>query len=252
VIAFLRILKTASVWLLCVFVVSCTNKSNENETPPSINLEAEHNPKPLVKTPRLPIVELNITETLNQNYTLEATLPNGHKIENIRFYKREASWVLNVDTKWASRMPVLNASSERDYYHLSEQEFLELLDQLFIFAAAHNLAPVDKIVMELRLINPVWIDTVSAIREVATTKSGRVKIKELEMVQPVQQVISTSPSIVQFCKLSSKYGYTCKVPPTYVSMVFQHEYRGTKWSVIANLDDVGLNRHSIFSIRLQE
>ncbi|WP_444901923.1 hypothetical protein ACJJIG_01425 [Microbulbifer sp. SSSA007] len=191
---------------------------------------------------------VQVKESGDYYFTLNVQLENGTSINNVIF-KRE-----KVNNRWLLQVRSDYQLSIEGRKSLRMTEYEELLRLLFEFIETQSLGnSVDRIQLDLGLVEDTQAQLGDSLRSLVTTKKGVVTHKDKEVFKVVLNNLVGSEQVSNTCKLVTNYKMRCdeSVVIGMNPIAFKSEYIGKPWSVLGSQEGLGLSDGLWFAIRLK-
>ncbi|TMP29518.1 hypothetical protein CWB99_07865 [Pseudoalteromonas rubra] len=191
---------------------------------------------------------VQVSKSGDYYFTLNVQLGNGTFINNIIFKREKINdrWLLQVRSDYQLAIEGRNS--------LRMTEYEELLHLLFEFIETQPLGnSVDRIQLDLGLVEDTQARLSDSLRSLVTTKKGVVSHKDKDVFKVVLNNLAGSELVSNTCKLVTNYKMRCD-KPIVIGMnpiAFKSEFIGKPWSVLSSQEKIGLSEGLWFAVRLK-
>jgi len=173
-----------------------------------------------------------------------AEFSSGEKLLDVVLFQSTIpgnSWSLRIDRNLES------PNSNKNDININEYE--SLISSILEYISNNDELGINKIRINYRLVDSTWKDIISAVKESAKSRAGKVTLMDKTTANTITTVLQKSDIVNRTCSLLSKYSYTCEMPRLAgEDVAFQEEYIDKNWHDISESEDGGLNKTLWFSI----
>lgn len=181
---------------------------------------------------------------------LSATVDGGVRVDGVFYARRplDGSYVLRFEV--GTGLVVFNVSGRPREATLTSVQFVQAVD-ILIAQIRKKGKDVDKIQVDLRLVDDVWSDARGAVRSAVLEGKGALDSKDVPATVALRRSISKSQTVRAVCAMVRRHKKVCSSRDSYVeSIAFQQGHFPFDRKRVAAASDVGIHKETGFSISL--
>lgn len=183
---------------------------------------------------------------------MSVTVSGGVQIDGVFYMKRALDGRHVLKFELASGLVVSDSSGSQREAALNSKHFVEALGILMSRIRKEG-KDIDRIQVDLRLVDDVWLDSRSAVRSSIQEGSGVLDNKDISATVALRQAISKSQTVRETCAMARRYKKACSSRDSFVELIaFQPKHFPLDRRKLARLDDVGIHEGTAFSISLHD